>query len=323
MASITAPVHRQVMMRSSRASSSSLSSTTAPSRLSAPDRASLTGWQYREPGAREFDDFTAFVEEVAGISLNPSKRALVARRLGGRMRDLGLRSLAEYVAHVRADRSGSEMVELLDRIATNETHFFRERPHWEFLERRIYPMWTNAATAGRRPSTIRAWSAACSTGQEPYSLAMQLLTHFPAETGWRHEIIATDISTMALDVARRAEWTVERAPEIPEQYLRRFMLRGVGDQQGRMRATRELRDAVRFARLNLNDAQYAVPGEFDLIFCRNVLIYFSPEGRARVIERLTDRLAPGGLLFVGHAESLHAHRTRLKPLLPTVYERLA
>jgi len=300
-----------------------VSNTFAPWRAPAPERAPLTGWQFREPGAREFDDFTAFVEEVAGIALNPSKRALVARRLGGRLRELNVQSLAEYVAYVRADRSGAELVELLDRIATNETHFFRERPHWEFLERRVFPQWSAAAAAGHRAATIRAWSAACSTGQEPYSLAMQLLTHFPAETGWRHEIIATDISTMALDVARRAEWTVERAPEIPAEYLRRFMLRGVGEQQGRMRATRELRDAVRFARLNLNDSQYAVPGEFDVIFCRNVLIYFSPEGRARVIERLTDRLAPGGLLFVGHAESLHAHRTRLKPLLPTVYERLA
>ena len=166
-------------------------------------------------------------------------------------------------------------------------------------------------------------SAACSTGQEPYSLAMQLLTHFPAEAGWRHELIATDLSTVALDVAKRAEWAIDRAPEIPEHYLRRFMLRGVGERQGRMRATSELREAVRFARLNLNDAQYAVPGEFDLIFCRNVLIYFSPEGRAKVIERLTERLAPGGLLFVGHAESLHTHRHRLRPLLPTVYERIS
>jgi chemotaxis protein methyltransferase CheR len=280
-------------------------------------------WRFIEPSAREFADFVAFVHAASGISLNETKRALVARRLGARMRELGIDNLPEYLELVRADDSGEETVLLLDLIATNETRFFREGQHFEFLESRVFPTWLGEASEGRRDKRVRAWSAACSTGQEPYSLAMQLLTWFPDSEGWQVEIEATDISTQVLDLARRGEWPVEKAREIPTPYLKRFMMRGTGTSIGRMRAERQLRDAVRFSRLNLNEEHYGVTGSFDLIFCRNVLIYFSPEGRAAVIERLTDRLAPGGLLFVGHAESLHAHRQRLRAVLPTVYERAA
>jgi chemotaxis protein methyltransferase CheR len=279
------------------------------------------GWHFRAPSAGEYAHFTTMIHEVAGISLNDSKRALVERRLNARMRTLGLESLGAYVAYVQEDASGQELVHCLDLIVTNETHFFRERPHWEFLEQRVLPKWAAEAEVGERPRRVRAWSAACSFGQEPYSLAMQLHSQLPLADSWEHEIVATDISTHALERASQAEWSIELAHEIPEPFLKRFMLRGVGESQGRMRASRELRAAVQFGRLNLNEPQYALTGTFDLIFCRNVLIYFSPEGRAAVIERLTDRLAPGGLLFVGHAESLHAHRLRLRAVLPTVYAR--
>jgi chemotaxis protein methyltransferase CheR len=282
-------------------------------------RASGSGWQFRDPTDQEFQQFANLVHGVAGIALNDSKRALVARRLNARLRELGIESLADYITFVQADENGAEIVTLLDLIATNETHFFRERPHFDFLESRTFPAWIDDANAGRRPKTVRAWSAACSTGQEPYSLAMQLLTFFPPADGWRVDIEATDISTHALRIAQAGEFPIEKAAEIPEQYLHRYMLRGIGKSIGRMRVCPEVKNAVRFSRLNLNEEQYAVPGAFDLIFCRNVLIYFSAEGRANVIERLADRLAPAGLLFVGHAESLHAHRARLRPVLPTVY----
>jgi chemotaxis protein methyltransferase CheR len=279
------------------------------------------GWRLREPTEQEFRRLVALIHDVAGITLNETKYALVMRRLNARVRELGLDNIGDYTDLVCADDSGMEMVTMLDLIATNETHFFREPQHFDYLENRIFPAWIEAANAGTRARTIRVWSAACSTGQEPYSLAMQLLTYFPATDGWQIDLLATDISTTALDTARSAEWPIERAAEIPEHYRKRFMLRGVADRVGRMRASRELRDVVRFERFNLNDEHYDVPGggSFDLIFCRNVLIYFSAQGRAAVIERLTDRLAPGGMLFVGHAESLHAHRQRLRAVLPTVY----
>jgi chemotaxis protein methyltransferase CheR len=227
------------------------------------------------------------------------------------------------VAFVSAPSCGRDIVHLLDLLTTNETQFFREPQHFEFLETSLLPSLRLAADAGRRPRTIRAWSAACSTGQEPFSLAMLLLSQCPREQGWSVDILATDLSTRALAVARDAEWPNDRASQVPESYRREFMLRGRGDRAGRMRASRVLRDHVRFGRVNLNDESYDVSGPFDLIFCRNVLIYFSPEGRARVIERLTRHLAPGGLLFVGHAESLRAHRRELRSVSPTIYERVA
>ena len=280
-------------------------------------------WRLQEMSDTDYRRFAEFVHEQSGISLNDSKRALVARRLNARMRELGIESLGEYTEYVQGDVSGAEIIRMLDLIATNETHFFRERPHWEFLETRVFPAWIADAEAGRRDRRVRAWSAACSTGQEPYSLAMQLLDLLPPSDGWAHEIHASDISTHVLERARRAEWPIEKAAEIPSEYLQRFMLRGVGNHVGIMRAGRDVREMVSFSRVNLHEHEYAVPGQFDLIFCRNVLIYFTPEGRADVIERLTSRLAPGGLLFVGHAESLHTHRDRLRPLLPTVYARAA
>jgi chemotaxis protein methyltransferase CheR len=278
-----------------------------------------SGWRLRPPTEQEFRRLAELVDETAGIVLNETKHALVVRRLSARIRELGLDRLGDYAELVRADDSRSELTVLLNLIATNETHFFREAQHWQYLEDRVIPDWLAAAGTSRRARVVRAWSAACSTGQEPYSLAMQLLTHLPVADGWRHDIIATDISTTALDTARAAEWSIERASEIPGEYLQQYMLRGTGERIGRMRACRELRDAVRFDRLNLNEERYDVPGSFDLIFCRNVLIYFSAPGRAAVIDRLADRLAPGGLLFVGHAESLHTHRDRLRAVLPTVY----
>jgi chemotaxis protein methyltransferase CheR len=282
-------------------------------------RAVNTSWRFRDPSEAEFQRFTTLVYTVAGISLNESKRALVTRRLNGRLKDLGVETLGDYVELIEADDTGDELVVCLDLIATNETHFFREIAHFEYLEHRVFPVWKAEAAEGRRSKLIRAWSAACSTGQEPYSIGMLLLNHFPMSEGWQLDLHATDISTQALDVAQRGDWPIEKAKEIPEELLHRYMLRGTGAHIGRMRAVRHLREMIQFSRLNLNDHMYDVSGSFDLVFCRNVLIYFSAEGRAQVVERLTDRLTPSGLLFVGHAESLHAHRSRLRAVLPTVY----
>src|ERR1051326_3887137 len=281
----------------------------------------VSGGRLRRAGARGLRGPGPLVHGAAGIALSESKRALVVRRLANHIASLGLSSFEEYTALVRADDSGSELIELLDLIATNETHFFREPAHFDFLEQRVYPLWLEQARKGERSRVIRVWSSACSTGQEPYSLAMQLLSKFPASDGWSIELLATDVSTRALATAASAVWSLDKAHEIPPHFLKRYMRRGVGEQLGKMRASEELRGAVRFLRVNLTDEHYPVSGSFDLIFCRNVLIYFTPEGRASVIDKLTKRLATDGLLFVGHAESLHAHRAQLHPLMPTVYTR--
>lgn len=208
---------------------------------------------------------------------------------------------------------------MLDLIATNETHFFREPAHFRFLAER-YAEWRAAAERGERARRVRVWSAACSTGQEPFSVAMQLLEHFPRDEGWDLELLATDLSTVALARASAATWSIDKARELPPTYLKRFMLRGVDERVGEMRAAPELRAIVRFARVNLVEPiPPTVGGRFDIVLCRNVLIYFGAEQRAAVVERLATRVTPGGYLLVGHAESLHPHRASLEVVQPTVY----
>jgi chemotaxis protein methyltransferase CheR len=203
---------------------------------------------------------------------------------------------------------------MIDRIATNETHFFREPRQFEFLEREVLPAW--AARPEDRGRRVRAWSAACSTGEEPYSIAMTLRAGLAA---WQVDVLATDLSTRALDEAQAAVWPIEQSREIPERYLKAFMLRGVAENQGYMKAGPELRSLVRFERLNLHGERYGLDGAFDLIFCRNVLIYFSAEGRATVVKKLLAHLAPGGLLFLGHAETLEVARFGLRNVGPAVH----
>ena len=267
---------------------------------------------------REFAALQALIYREAGIHLGAHKVALVTGRLTRRVRELGLRSFGEY--HDLALRDPAELTRLLDRITTNETQFFREPQHFTFLAERVFPRWREEAEAGQRPRRVRIWSAACSTGEEPYSLAMLLLEHF-ADAGWQLEILATDLSTQALDRARAAVWPVEKARSIPRAMLTRYMLRGRNAQAGHVRVAPEVRALVRFQHLNLNDARYADVGGFDLIFCRNVLIYFSAASKAGVIQRLLRHLEPDGFLFIGHAETLNGISTDVRCVTPTVYAR--
>ncbi len=262
----------------------------------------------------DFVRFQTLIHEEAGIWLAPIKKALLAGRLGRRLRTLGIAAWRDYYELVISDEA--ERVRMLDAICTNETHFFREPRHFEFLAERVFPAWREQADAGRRPHRVRVWSAACSTGEEPYSLAMTLLTAFP--TGWELEVLATDLSTKVLERAQGAVWPMEKAAEIPEAHRKAFMLRGFGAQEGLMKAGPEIRSIVRFARVNLVGDWPASP-PFDLVFCRNVLIYFDRAVKARVIERLLGRLQPQGYLFLGHAESLGGLTSQVQPVVPTVY----
>jgi chemotaxis protein methyltransferase CheR len=265
---------------------------------------------------RDFQRFQTLIHEQAGIWLAPIKKALLVGRLAKRLRELGLRSYGDYYERVLQDEA--ERIRMLDCICTNETHFFREPRHFDFLAERVFPAWRAEADAGRRPRRVRVWSAACSTGEEPYTIAMVLLTAFPS--GWELEVLASDLSTKVLDRAAAATWPLEKSKEIPPAHLKAFMLKGYGAQEGLMKAGPEIRAIVRFARVNLVGDGWPATPPFDLVFCRNVLIYFDRRGKIAVVERLLGRLAPDGYLFLGHAESLGGFTTRARPVLPTVYQ---
>jgi chemotaxis protein methyltransferase CheR len=265
---------------------------------------------------RDFQRFQALIHREAGIWLAPVKKALLVGRLARRLRDLGVPSYAAYYERVIEDEA--ERIRMLDAICTNETHFFREPKHFEFLSERVFPAWRAEADAGHRQRRVRIWSAACSTGEEPYTLAMVLLTAFPA--GWDLEIVASDLSTKVLDRASAGLWPLEKSKEIPGAYLKAFMLRGFGAQEGLMKAGPEIRQLIRFTRVNLVGEDWPGGPPFDLIFCRNVLIYFERQAKITVVERLLERLDPRGFLFLGHAESLGGFTVKARAALPTVYQ---
>jgi chemotaxis protein methyltransferase CheR len=264
---------------------------------------------------QDFARYQALVNREAGIWLSTVKKALLVGRLARRLRELGITSYGEYFERVTADPA--ERTKMVDAICTNETHFFREPRHWEYLADSVYPAWQEQASAGKRERKVRVWSAACSSGEEPYSLAMSLLTAFPS--GWSLEVLATDLSTKILDRARAATWPLAKASEIPEAYLKAFMLKGFGAYEGTMRAGPEIRAIIKFQQLNLNGDDWPPVASFDLVFCRNVLIYFDRVTKERVVSRLLDRLVPTGHLFLGHAESLGGFTDRVRSIIPTVY----
>ena len=264
--------------------------------------------QESDPNAISDSDFkqlTSLIRERTGISIPPSKKPLLTARLSERIRSLGIVSYSDYHRRVLSSGTG-ELTRMTEALCTHETRFFRDPEQLEFLERKVLPGWL--AEARDKPRRVRVWSAGCSTGEEAFSIAMVLLSRLPPESGLTIEILATDISKAALEKARNATFSEQRMAEIPEQYRSRFFERDPGTNE--YRPTRELRAVVRFQRLNLYDWAYPVTGRFDLVLCRNVLIYFDTETRAAVTRRLVERPAPEGLLFLGMSESLLAVRDK-------------
>jgi chemotaxis protein methyltransferase CheR len=265
----------------------------------------------------------------SGIWLANSKKALLCGRLAKRLRAVHAATLADYHDLVTQPDQLAERLLMIDAITTNETHFFREPKHFEFLLQEMVPRWRSRAGKQVRSRTIRIWSAGCSSGEEPFSLAMLLAAELPRCDGWEVEILATDISSRILNTACRGIYSMVKSPDIPKHVLHRFMLKGIGGQQGHMKVTSEIQQMVRFARLNLSQGPYSIKAPCDLILCRNVLIYFDSESKRKVVNNLANCLSDDGLLLIGHAENLNGLTRSVRSLRPTIhckaesYDRLA
>jgi chemotaxis protein methyltransferase CheR len=267
----------------------------------------------------DFARIQKLVYAEAGIRLGNNKQSMVTARLMGRVRELGVSSFDEYVA--MATQSPGERDELIDRLTTHETAFFRFPEQFGYLEGTALPQWRADAAAGLRPKKIRAWSAACATGEEAYSLAMVLDRHLTQDDGWSVEVLASDISLSSLESARQARWPAEAAEAIPSDLRREYMLKGRGRAEGVVKAGPELRARVELRRVNLHRRPYEVDGLWDVIFCRNVLIYFDRVSRLPVLRQLLSMLTPSGLLFMGESEALTYLRGRVQSVAPMVYQR--
>lgn len=259
---------------------------------------------------QEFSQFQRFIFDAAGISLSSSKKALVSGRLAKRLLHRELGSYGAYFKLLMSGQADDEVQTAVDLLTTNETYFFRESKHFDFLR-------DLAVTAAKQAQPLRVWSAASSTGEEAYSIAM-VLADCMESTPW--EVIGSDISTQVLQDAAAGHYTLQRARNIPPAYLRRFCLKGNGPQQGTLLIERGLRSKVRFIQVNLNAALPSL-GTFDLIFLRNVMIYFNDETKRQVVARVLSLLKPGGHFCIGHSESLNGITQAVQSLAPSIYRK--
>jgi chemotaxis protein methyltransferase CheR len=261
----------------------------------------------------EFEKFSRLAYEQIGLDLHNGKEGLVAARLGKKLRELGMKSFQTYYDYVKADRSGAAMEAMVDQLTTNHTSFFREPRHFEFLCGTIFP-------ALRSRSQIHIWSAACSSGEEPYSIAMSLLEEWPHEAAMKVRIKASDISTRVLTHAKRGVYKAERLSNVPEAMLHRYLLKGQGSFANSFRFKDNVRSMIDFGHLNLMEQ---LPEQYccSVIFCRNIMIYFDTPTKQRLVERLSQRLEDGGYLLIGHSESLNNLSHGLEYISPATYRK--
>jgi len=264
--------------------------------------------------SEEFRQFRTIIYDESGIALSDQKRTLLASRLRKRIHDLGLASFSDYYDVVTGDSTREEFTRMLDLISTNKTDFFREPKHFEFLRGVILP----SLAAERR---IRIWSSACSTGEEPYTIAMTLFENAQNPEEWEFKILASDLSTRVLAKAVAGVYDEERFRDVPPEVLRRHFLRGRGDDAGLFKVKPHLGSAIQFRRINLMDERFPIKAPLDVIFCRNVMIYFDRRTQETLVNKFHRYLKPGGYLFIGHSESLQWVQHPFKTVAATIYQK--
>ena len=260
---------------------------------------------------QEFALFQRLIYKIAGISLSDSKKVLLVSRLQKRLRHYQLENFNQYYRLLSSDEHPGELQVMVDLLTTNETYFFREPKHFDFLRQHILRGWR-----GERP--FRVWSAASSSGEEAYTIAM-VLADTLASKAW--EIVGSDISTQVLDKARQGHYPMTRIDGIPRPFLSKFCRKGVRSQEGTFLINAELRARVNFLQVNLTQPVTADVGLFDAIFLRNVMIYFDNDTKRRVVSHLLPHLRPGGHFIIGHSETLNGIVTSLNQVSPTIYRK--
>lgn len=281
------------------------------------DSIDVPGADLKRLSEGDFLRLSSFIQQELGIKMPAAKKALLESRLQKRLRALGCKSFSIYCDTLFGSGGMErELVHMLDLVTTNKTDFFRESHHFDLLLRSILP------SLIREPGQqLCAWSAGCSTGEEPYTLSMVMSDFASSHPGlaYDYSILATDISTRVLEMASRGVYKEERLAPVPESVRRRHFLRSRERSSGLVRVAPEVREKVRFARLNLMDEEFSVDGPLDFIFCRNVIIYFNRETQERLMWKFCKYLKPGGYLFLGHSETLSGLGLPLKKIAASVY----
>jgi chemotaxis protein methyltransferase CheR len=270
------------------------------------------------PG-RDYSRLCKLVYAESGINLGTGRKSMLEVRIRRRLKDLAISSYAEYCDYLFSDRGlKDELLHLINVVTTNKTDFFREPRHFEFLTTRALPEFSSSIL-NRRAFTV--WSAGCSTGEEPYTLAMVLSEYALAHPGFAFRIMATDVSTTVLEKAVMGIYSSQAVRPVPAALKVKYLMRGRDPAADRVRVVPELRRLVEFRRLNFMDPDYGLTEKIAAIFCRNVIIYFDRPTQQHILGKLTSYLAPGGYMFVGHAETLHDLALPLIPVAPSLYRR--
>ncbi len=270
-----------------------------------------------ELSERDYELFRELIYSKCGINLGPQKQQLVRARLGKRLRAGKFRSYREYYEFVRNDASGGELTALIDAISTNTTHLFRENQHFDFVADAVRN-WAADKAWRDKHSELRCWSAGCSTGEEPYSLAMTLDDAL-ANSGLAQRILATDISTRVLEHAQRGVYDAHRLGTVPDTFRKRYFV-PTGNKQS-MAVHPDVRRKITFRQFNLMTATFPFQRGFHFIFCRNVMIYFDRTTQEGLVRRFGKHLLPGGYLLIGHSESLNSIKHELSYVQPTIYKK--
>ena len=261
-----------------------------------------------------FEKFRTLIYNESGITLNDQKRLLLTNRIQKRLRQLNLKNESEYLNIIELDMEGSELVYLLDAISTNHTFFFRENEHFEFIKE-VFSEWK---AEGKQK--VRIWCAASSSGEEPYTIAMTAAEHLDL-TKTDFKMLATDICTTVLQKAMRGEYKLNQLKGVPPHLAKKYFKRVQGDREPMVQVHPALKELILYKRLNLTKTPYPIKGPFDVIFCRNVMIYFDDALRTQLVDRFYKLLSPGGILIVGHSESLSAIKHNFSMVQSAVYKK--
>jgi chemotaxis protein methyltransferase CheR len=270
--------------------------------------------------AKDYARLCDLIYAEAGIHLNLEKRTMIEARVKRRLKILNIFTYSLYCDYLFGHKGlKDEISHLIDVVTTNKTDFFREPKHFEYLTAKALPDLMSRDRSGR---PLLVWSAGCSTGEEPYTLAIVLSEYALTHPGFRFRILATDISTVVLAAADRGVYTTEVVAPIPAALRLKYFMRSRDRSSDQVRVTPELRRVVEFRHLNFMDADYGITEKADAIFCRNVIIYFDRPTQERILNRLANHLIPEGYMFVGHAETLHDMNLPLTPVAPALYRRV-
>lgn len=271
---------------------------------------------------RDFNRFRELIYRQCGINLTKAKKTMLSARLRKRLRFLKMESFKQYYDYVSSVKDGAiELVHMLDAVSTNKTDFFREPKHFDFLMEEALPYMIRSGK-WRSGRSLNVWSAGCSSGEEPYTIAMLLMEFISRNTTGDFSILGTDISTRVLDKCKKSIYPEVVTDPIPTRLKRRYMMRGNGSMKGFYRIVPELRSKLRFLHLNLNDGRdFGIKTKMDIIFCRNVIIYFDRDTQKRLFEKFYKQISPGGYLFIGHSETLHGINDQFKAVAVATYRK--